>query len=58
MGLAILYLAVGVVMLAVLIVMVLLGHLLLAGFAFVAAIAALLSAAGRIVAERMQDPEE
>jgi hypothetical protein len=58
MRIAILYLAAGLVMAVVMVITLLLGHMLVAAFAFVAGIAALLSAAGRLAAIRWEDPDQ
>ena len=58
MGLAIGYLSVALVMLAVMIVYIVLGHLLIAGVAFTVGVAALLSAVGRLAAMRGEDPDQ
>ncbi len=55
--LAIVYLAAGAVMLAIMITMIVLGYLLIAGIAFLAGITACLTAAGYLVSEERQDPE-
>lgn len=57
-GLAFFYLIAGAVMLGVMIVFIVLGHLLVAGFAFVAGIAATLSAAGCLLDDQPQDPDQ
>lgn len=54
---AILYLASAAVMTLVMVVMLLLGHLLIAALACLCGIAALLSAVGRLVAEP-EDPDQ
>ena len=57
-GIVVLYCAAGVVMTAVAILLILLGHLLAAGVAALAVIAAFLSAAGRLAEIHGEDPDQ
>jgi hypothetical protein len=58
LSLAFVYMIAGAVMLGVMIVLIVLGHLLAAGLACLAAIAGLLSAVGRLTAIRGEDPDQ